>query len=40
VQEPLPVVLGPLQGWHVKIVAMPPLAGNHAVRAYVMCAKT
>ncbi len=40
VQESLPVVLGPLQGWHVKIVAMPPLAGNHAVRAYAMCAKT
>ena len=40
VQESIPVVLGPLQGWHVKIVAMPPLGGNHAVRAYVMCAKT
>jgi hypothetical protein len=40
VQESIPVVLGPLQGWHVKIVAMPPLTGIHSVKAYVMCAKT
>jgi hypothetical protein len=40
VQESNPVVLGPLQGWHVKIAAMPPLGGVHNVRAYVMCAKT
>jgi hypothetical protein len=40
VQESIPVVLGPLQGWHVKMVAMPPLTGNHGVKAYVMCALT
>jgi hypothetical protein len=41
VQESRPV-LGPtgLQGWHVKIVAAPPLPGNHNVKAYVVCGKT
>jgi hypothetical protein len=40
VQESIPVVLGPLQGWHVKIAIVSPGTGNHGVKAYVMCAKT
>lgn len=41
VQESNPVI-GPtdLQGWHVKLVAMEPLAGNHNVKAYAMCVAT
>jgi hypothetical protein len=41
VQESMPVIgTGGLQGWHVKIAAMPPLAGDHFVKVYVICAKT
>lgn len=41
VQESIPVVNpAGLQGWHVKIAAMDPLAGSHNVRAYVLCGKT
>jgi collagen type I alpha len=38
VQESNPVI-GPtgLQGWHVKIVAMAPLTGDHYARAYAQC---
>ena len=40
VQDSYPVVLNGVQGWHVKIVAMPPLNGAHWVVAYAMCVAT
>jgi hypothetical protein len=41
VQESNPVI-GPtdLQGWHVKLLVMEPLAGNHNVMAYARCVAT